>query len=94
MIENEDKKPLIAISIGDLNGIGVEIALKAHEKISKYCYPIYCTNKQMLKQASEFLNMEIPKNFLIQNIKGEFEIKPGKVSKKVGNTLLIHFMKL
>ena len=28
-----EKKPKIAISIGDLNGIGIEIALKCHEKI-------------------------------------------------------------
>ena len=28
-------KPKIAISIGDLNGIGIEIAFQAHEKISK-----------------------------------------------------------
>ena len=26
-------KPKIAISVGDLNGIGIEIALKCHEKI-------------------------------------------------------------
>ncbi|MFY4820608.1 4-hydroxythreonine-4-phosphate dehydrogenase, partial [Aliarcobacter butzleri] len=27
--------PKIAISIGDLNGIGIEIALKCHNEISK-----------------------------------------------------------
>ena len=63
-------KPKIAISIGDLNGIGVEIALKCHEKISKICQPIYCINNKMLKKASDKLKIEIPKilNFLKQKV--------------------------
>lgn len=81
---NKNTKPLIAISIGDLNGIGIEIALKSHTKISKYCNPIYCINKTMLKQASKLLNIDIPKDFNIHNIKGDFDIKPGKVSRKSG----------
>jgi 4-hydroxythreonine-4-phosphate dehydrogenase len=78
------KKPTIAISVGDLNGIGIEIALKSHDKISKLCNPIYCINKTMLKQASEILGIKIPKDFKIHNTKGEFKIEPGKVSKKSG----------
>ena len=74
----------IAISVGDLNGVGIEIALKSHEKISEYCRPIYCINKKMLKEASKLLNIDIPKSFKIHNIKGDFEIKAGKVSKKAG----------
>ena len=82
MIEN--KKPKIAISIGDLNGIGIEIALKCHEEISNICQPIYCINNKMLKKASNELKIEIPKSFEIFKTKGEFEIKPGTVSKKSG----------
>ncbi len=37
-------KPRIAVSIGDLNGVGIEIALKAHKEVSKLCVPIYCIN--------------------------------------------------
>lgn len=77
-------KPTIAISIGDLNGIGIEIALKSHEKISKICKPIYCINKTMLKSAAKLLEVEIPKSFKTFDIKGEFDIKPGKVSRKSG----------
>lgn len=77
-----ENKPKIAISIGDLNGIGIEIALVAHEKISKYCTPIYCINKSMLKEASKLLKLDIPNDFEIHNIKGDFEIKPGIVTKK------------
>ena len=59
------KKPKIAISVGDLNGVGIEIALKSHEKISKLCTPIYCINKQLLSQATKLLELEIPKDFTI-----------------------------
>ncbi len=58
-----NNKPKIAISIGDLNGIGIEIALKCHEKISKICKPVYCINNTMLKKATKELNIEIPKDF-------------------------------
>ncbi len=81
---NLKTKPTIAISIGDLNGIGLEIALRSHEKIIKICEPIYCINKSMLKNGAKLLDIKIPKDFKTFEIKGEFKIKPGKVSKKSG----------
>ncbi|AXH09172.1 4-hydroxythreonine-4-phosphate dehydrogenase PdxA [Malaciobacter halophilus] len=77
-------RPKIAISIGDLNGIGIQIALQNHEKIKKLCKPIYCINKKMLNQAATLLNLHVPKDFEIFKTKGEFEIKAGQVSKKSG----------
>ena len=74
----------VAISIGDLNGIGIEIALKAHNIIKEYIKPIYCINEYMLNQASSLLNIEIPKDFEIHQTAGKFEIKPGIVSSKAG----------
>ena len=56
-------KPKIAISVGDINGIGIEIALKAHKEISKICQPIYFINSKLLNQAAKILNINIPKNF-------------------------------
>src|SRR5574344_278880 len=79
-----DNLKKIAISIGDLNGIGVEIALKCHDEISKICQPIYCINSKMLSQASKLLKLDIPEGFKLFETKGEFEIKPGSVSKKSG----------
>lgn len=76
--------PKIAISVGDLNGIGIEIALKCHDEISKICKPIYCINNKMLKRAVKELNTKIPENFETYKTKGDFEIKPGIVSKKAG----------
>ena len=51
----------IAISVGDLNGVGIEIALKSHKEVKKLCEPIYCINKKMLIQSTKLLNVKIPK---------------------------------
>ena len=85
-------KPKIAISIGDLNGIGIELALNTHKKISKLCKPIYCINKNMLDKASKKLNLAIPKDFITYETKGNFNIKAGLVSKKSGKFSYISFM--
>ena len=84
--------PKIAISIGDINGIGIEIALLSHEKISKICKPIYCINNQMLQLAVKELKVEIPKDFKTFETKGTFEIKPGIVTKKSGKYSFNSFM--
>ena len=75
----------IAISIGDLNGIGIELALIAHEKINKICKPVYIVDKNMLKKASKLLGLDIPDDFVtINNIAKEFDIHPGEVCEKSG----------
>lgn len=85
-------KPRIAISIGDLNGVGIEIALKAHKEISKLCSPIYCINSQMLNQASKLLNVEIPNDFRLWHVDGEFPIEIGKISFASGKYSYDSFM--
>lgn len=55
----------LAISIGDLNGIGIEIALRSHKFISKFCKPYYFVHKNLLKNACEKLNLKRPKDFKI-----------------------------
>jgi 4-hydroxythreonine-4-phosphate dehydrogenase len=77
-------KKTIAISLGDINGVGIQLALENHKKINNLCKPIYCINKKLLMQASELLNIKIPKNFNTYNTQGNFTIKAGKVSKKSG----------
>ena len=85
--------PKVAISIGDINGVGIEIALKSHKYISKICEPIYCVNSSMLKQASKLLNMKIPKDFKLSKVSGEFKIEVGKVSLEAGKYSYDSFMK-
>jgi len=83
----------VAISIGDINGVGIEIALKAHNKIKKYITPIYCINQIMLQKASDLLKIKIPKDFLIEEIEGDFEILPGKITKESGKFSYQSFLK-
>ena len=78
-MSNKLKK--IAISIGDVNGVGLEICIKAHKKISKICHPIYCVNKDILTQAEDMLSCKM-KNPSLHNVKGNFTIKPSRLSKK------------
>lgn len=85
-------KPRIAISVGDLNGVGIEIALKAHEEVSKLCTPIYCINSYMLKQASALLGVQIPSNFEISGVGAEFAIQKGCVDKDSGRYSYDSFM--
>lgn len=77
-------KSRIAISVGDLNGVGIEIALKSHHEISKICSPIYCINKTLLSMACEKLGVIIPNNFQLSAVDGEFNITPSKVSAQSG----------
>ncbi|WP_297442122.1 4-hydroxythreonine-4-phosphate dehydrogenase [Sulfurimonas sp.] len=77
-------KPKIAISVGDLNGVGIEIALKAHDEVSQMCEPLYCINEAMLEQSAKLLNAVIPKDFNLNAVDGDFSIEVGKVTKKSG----------
>lgn len=77
-------KPKIAISVGDINGVGLEIALKSHDTISKICTPIYCINYTMLQQAAKLLNYALPEDLVLREIEGSFTIEPGKVNKESG----------
>lgn len=74
----------IAISVGDLNGVGFEIILKAHNKIKTVCEPIYCINQNMADQAANLLKQQIPHDFKLHDVSGMFTIVPGEVSENSG----------
>lgn len=75
----------VAISIGDLNGIGIQLALENHDTICKFVTPLYCIDQTMLQQAAKKLQLTIPNDFKsIEDIAPHFEIEAGKVSKESG----------
>ena len=74
----------IAVSIGDLNGVGIEIALKAHKEIKEFCHPIYIIDDKMLSLASNLLEVEIPKDFETMEVDNIFNITPSKPTKESG----------
>ena len=85
-------RPTIAISVGDLNGVGIEIAIKAHKEISKLCSPLYCINTKLLNTAAKFLQTDIPDDFKIYEVNGEFDINPGVVNADSGRYSYDSFM--
>lgn len=74
----------IAISVGDLNGVGFEILLKAHDYIKTLCHPLYCINYTMAHQAASLLKTQFPNDFNMVKVSGEFPINPGEVSAYSG----------
>lgn len=74
----------IAVSVGDINGVGIEIALKAHDEISKFADPIYCIDQKLLELAAKKLNLTVPSDFKTKKCGKIFKIKPGKIGKKSG----------
>ena len=84
----------VAISIGDLNGIGIQLALENHSKIASIVEPLYCIDSTMLQQAADKLNLPIPSDFqTVANIAPRFKIEPGKVTKESGAYAYASFVK-
>lgn len=81
----------IAVSLGDINGVGIEIALKSHDIIKQFCEPVYFINRPLLEQACKLLNSDITSDFTIIECGDNFKIKPGKVSKKSGKFSFLSF---
>jgi len=88
------RKMKIAISIGDLNGIGIQLALENHDEIKKIIDPIYCIDEVMLNQASKLLDLPIPNDFkTVNKIAKPFTISPSKVTKESGVYSFASFLK-
>ena len=69
----------IAISVGDLNGVGLELILRSHDEVSKLCDPIYCVSKEILEQAKELCHIE--GKFRLSEVEGNLKIEPAKSLK-------------
>jgi len=82
----------IAISLGDPNGIGIEIALKSHNIISKLCKPLYCIDQKTLNKAAKKLELPIPKDFKIFGKYTKVSINPGKIQQDAGEFSYYSFL--
>jgi 4-hydroxythreonine-4-phosphate dehydrogenase len=83
----------IAISIGDLNGIGLELALASHDEIKQYCEPIYCINEAMLTWGCALLGKEIPEDMKVVSCGENFELTPSCATKEAGAYSYASFQK-
>lgn len=74
-----------AVSIGDLNGISAEIALRAHERVKNIAKPVYFVDRDVLEQAADIAKLTIPSDFECENIGKNLEIRAGYVTKEAGS---------
>lgn len=75
----------VAISVGDCNGIGLEILLKNHKRVSKLCTPLYCVEKELLQEAAKMLQIKLPKHLKCIAPNAEIPaIMPAKITKESG----------
>ncbi|PAF44927.1 4-hydroxythreonine-4-phosphate dehydrogenase [Helicobacter sp. 11S02629-2] len=84
----------VAVSIGDINGVGLQIALQSHAKLSMFCKPFYMCDYPLLQEASTLLNLKNPileKDCLPLNL--PFKIKPGKIDSISGAYSFASFKK-
>jgi 4-hydroxythreonine-4-phosphate dehydrogenase len=95
-----EHKPIIGISLGDFNGIGPEVTLKAlsDSKILKMCTPVLYGSVKVLSKYRKLMNLEdwslhsargieqiIHKKTNVINCWEEnLEINPGKVTPEAG----------
>lgn len=79
------KKPKIAVSIGDINGIGIEIALKSHKFISQFCTPYYFIHESLLNEALRKLNLKKPKKFHALSFENAKNAKKAEFQKDNAN---------
>lgn len=74
------KKPTVAISCGDLSGVGMEIAIAMHDTICELVEPRYIINSTLAEQAAALLHTSLPKNFHTHDtLTGDFAIRPGEL---------------
>lgn len=77
-------KPRLAISLGDINGVGLEIALKSHKDILQWCQPTYFISSKLAQEGADKLDMVLPDDF---EVAGSFEtisIEAGHVTSESG----------
>lgn len=82
----------VAVSIGDLNGVGFEIALAAHESVKKVACPHYCVSRAMAERAASLLGRPLPADFECIGNGALFEIRPGRVDAIAGRASFDSFV--
>ncbi len=88
------QKKKVAISIGDLNGIGIQLALENHAQIAAMVDPIYCIDNTMLQRSADLLQIPVPDDFqTVEDIAPSFAIEPGIVSASSGAYAYASFVK-
>lgn len=95
----------VAISIGDINGVGLEIALKAHDEIKHIVQPLYFVDLPVVESALNRLKLNLPNDFHTKDITSfcskdvreaidkNLLITPSQTTKNSGEYSFISFQK-
>lgn len=77
-IKTQNKLPIVGISIGDINGIGPEIVLKAFEdeRMLEFCTPVIFAHVKMLSFLKRHFNL----NLRFQGIASVEKVIHGKIN--------------
>jgi 4-hydroxythreonine-4-phosphate dehydrogenase len=100
-----EHKPIIGITLGDFNGVGPEITLKAlsNKRILQLCTPVLYGSQKILSKYRKLLNLEEWSIYPIRNIQEighkrtnilncwdeHLEIFPGKVTPEAGQAAFV-----
>lgn len=84
----------VAVSIGDINGVGIHIALKEHSNIKKICHPIYCSHQEIFENACDILKFPMPKDMKFCPLDEDIiEILPSHTTAESGRYSYESFIK-
>lgn len=77
----ESTKPIIAISSGDINGIGYEILLKgiADPHICEICTPLIYGNQQIAREHLKLMDEDL-RSMQFSVIQSAKDVRPGKIN--------------
>jgi 4-hydroxythreonine-4-phosphate dehydrogenase len=79
------KPQRVALSIGDLHGIGIELALRHHQSAREIVDPLYLVDREMLERAAALLELPIPDDFtILAPDAAPFPLRPGTVDAAAG----------
>lgn len=78
-----NKKPVIAITMGDPAGVGPELCLKAAEQVKDICTPVIVGDRSVLQQVADQLDLPIPDSILDCQFITE-PVVPGTLNKDYG----------
>lgn len=74
----------IAVSIGDMNGVGPQIVLESHEAVKKLCDPVYFVDREMIEKAAGLLGVSVPDDLEVRPVGEAFGIEPAVISEASG----------
>ena len=81
--------PRIAISLGDFNGIGTEVVLKALAETSEDFVPVLIGSPAAVDFYSTTLRIDLGRDFEMEEIGSDIEISPGELSKEAGKVAML-----